>query len=114
MRYLNIGLALIFFGFAALQINDPDPLYWISVYAATGLVALGRNFSVPERFWTAVVLGAVIAGMLIALPGIFDYLRSGNYASITAEMRTASYVEPAREFLGLFMAMLCLLYCLRR
>ena len=40
MRNLNYVLAVVFFAMAGLQFNDPDPIYWVTVYGGTALIAL--------------------------------------------------------------------------
>ncbi|MDH4126967.1 MAG: transmembrane 220 family protein [Gammaproteobacteria bacterium] len=114
MRILHFVFALIFLTFAGIQFNDPDPLYWVTVYAATGLIAVARGFGRSSSICTAIATGLVVAGLLIAFPSLIDYLQSGDFVSITGDMRSASYVEPAREFVGLLLAFGLLLYYLRR
>lgn len=108
MKYLQFALGLLFFWAAVVQFNDPDPLYWIVTYTAVAAIAIGKGFGFCNRTCAVLVLGNVLAGMLVALPGFFDYLFSGNFGSLTGDMREAGYVEPAREFLGLFIA-ICVL-----
>lgn len=71
----RILLALLFLYAAALQLNDPDPLYWIAVYLGTALVPIAQSFGRHSKFWTAVLLGGVLAGLVISLPGFLAYLR---------------------------------------
>ncbi len=101
---------LMFIWMAALQLNDPDPLYWFLVYAAVAVVAaaavLGRRL---PRF-ALVTLGAVIAGLLIAAPGFVDYLQAGDWGSIAEHMNDEEpYIEQGREFVGLLIAAAALL-----
>ena len=61
-----------------------------------------------------VTLGGVVAGLLIAEPGFWEYLRSGDWASLGGEMRgDKPYIESGREFIGLVIAGAALL-ALRR
>jgi hypothetical protein len=41
VKVLHYVLAALFLYIAALQFNDPDPLYWIIVYVGTAAVELG-------------------------------------------------------------------------
>ncbi len=113
MRYANLFIAVLLLLIAALQWNDPDPLYWIAVYAGGGAVAIGRAMGRYSGFWTALLTGAVLAGLVIALPGTWQYLVSGNYGSILGDMRPDNYVEPAREFFGLLLLLGVLVYYVR-
>jgi len=109
MRWIDLFVALAFLLMAAVQINDPDPAYWILVYGATAL--LGRFTCVG----TAMAIGAAGVGLLDALPGFVQYFLSGDPESLTGAMLAEKpWVEPAREFLGLAMALAALLWYLNR
>jgi len=100
---------------AAIQFNDPDPIYWVAVYAGTAAVIAGRGFNYFSRFWAAVVIGGVIAGMLVTIGGFAGYIRSGDFGSIFGDMLASKpYVEESREFLGLLLALTALTWCYRR
>ena len=114
MRIVHFLLGALFILFATLQFNDPDPLYWVAVYSGTALVTLGKGLGRSSEFFTAVMIGAVAAGMMITTPGFADYVSSGNFNSIFGDMREFEYVEPTREFLGLSLALSLLLYYARR
>ena len=63
---------------------------------------LADRFS-PRKLIT---IGMIASGMIYAAPGFLDYLQAGNFSSITASMDgSLTYVEPAREFLGLLIAL---------
>ena len=102
MRQLPwLVLALLFLVSAALQYNDPDPLYWTVAYGAAALAcgrfALGRG---PRTLvWLA--LGVTLAGVLSTAPGFFAWIGSGQ--SLTGDM-SQPFVEQAREFIGIGVA----------
>jgi hypothetical protein len=50
-------------------------------------------------------MGAIAAGIIASAPGFGHYLLSGIPGSILGDMCEGAYVEEAREFLGLTMAM---------
>lgn len=109
VRFVLGGLAFLA---AFIQWNDPDPIYWIAVYAATGVVVVSQAFGRLNRFWVTLVIGAVMGGLLMTLGGLVDYLRSGDWGSITGEMTASKpYVEEAREFGGLALSLLLLTWC---
>lgn len=105
LKILRYCLAAAMAAFALLQLNDPDPLVWVLAY---GLVA----FCVvcpPESGWSVrcawLAGGVLLALALAALPGFVDYVLSGDFGSIAAEMGPEQpHVEPAREFLGVLIA----------
>lgn len=113
MRPLKFLLAIFFLAMAALQFNDPDPAYWIAVYGGTAAVSLAAALGFHRRFWTALTIGGVLAGLLIAAPGTLDYLSSGNPGSIFGQMMDEDYIEPAREFFGLLICLAALVLILR-
>ena len=115
MRIVEMAAAAAFIAMALIQFNDPDPLYWVVVYAATAWIVGANAFGRTNRTVVLIVLGLDFAGLLIAAPGFFDYLRSGDFASIGGDMAgSATYVEASREFLGLAIALAALLYVLSR
>jgi len=111
MRLVHAIVAMVFVFMAAIQLNDPDPAYWIVVYVAVAAVPAARIFGYRLRKVVLIAGGMVLAGFIIALPGAVDYLASGDFASISGKMLGEKpYVESAREFIGLLMAAVCLLY----
>jgi hypothetical protein len=111
----TIIATLIFMWMAALQLNDPDPLYWFVVYAAVAVVAAAAVVGRRLPRFALVTLGAVTAGVLIAAPGFIDYLQSGNWGSIAGHMNDEEpYIEQGREFVGLLIAAAALLLLIRR
>ncbi|MGI9205324.1 MAG: transmembrane 220 family protein [Woeseiaceae bacterium] len=109
MKAIFIILGALFLYMAYIQLNDPDPLYWIAVYVGTAEVALAKALGKSSEFWTTILIGAVAAGLIVAAPGLIDFVAAGDLAMIN-DMANASYVEPAREFGGLLIAFGFLLY----
>ena len=115
MRLIDAGIAVLLLVFAFVQLNDPDPAYWVLVYAGTGAVFLAAVVGRYSYFVASALVGAVLAGMAIALPGFFDYFRSQDASSLVGAMLPEKpWVEPAREFLGLGINLALLLWYLRR
>lgn len=108
MQLWNFGAAALFSVFAALQFNDPDPLYWILVYGGTAMVAFAQGLGRHSRFWTGACVGAVVVGIISTAPGFSDYLTSGDLGSIFSDMARGNYIENSREFLGLALAFILL------
>ncbi|HUU73061.1 MAG TPA: transmembrane 220 family protein [Burkholderiales bacterium] len=107
---LHAVFTLVFVMMAAIQLNDPDPTYWIAVYALVAAIPAARIFGRRLPGISVLTAGMVLAGMLIAGPGFIDFLVSGDYASINDKMSAEKpYVESAREFIGLLMAAVCLI-----
>lgn len=114
-RIFNYAVAAVFFAMAGLQFNDPHPAYWVAAYGGTGLVALARGLRHYSEFWAAIVIGAVIAGMIIALPGVIDFFEHGEFAEIfEPTLSSRATVESARGFGGLLLALIVLTSYMRR
>lgn len=65
----SLVAALLFFFSAALQLNDPDPIQWIAIYAAAGLVSAYAAFrprAYPRGLPAFVGLAALIWAATIA------------------------------------------------
>lgn len=104
MKVLNLGFAGILAIFAALQFNDPDPTYWVTIYGGAALISLGKIRGQFSEFWTAIILGGLVAGLIHATPGFLEYIKAGEFSAITGDMQPGSYIESSREFLGLLFA----------
>lgn len=102
-RIINLLLAVMFFAFAGLQFNDPDPLLWIAIYAAMTVLCALAAF---DKYYFKVML-ILAAGYLIYLvilyPGVVDWLRSPDRSLLFDDIAKMQYpfIEESREFLGL-------------
>ena len=102
-------LSAFFLSMGALQLNDPDPLYWVTVYAMTALIPHGRLVQphYASLFW--ITAGMVFAGLLQSLTGFIDFVAAGDWGLLTAPMTDKlPAIEYAREFLGLLFSVACL------
>jgi hypothetical protein len=105
MNYLLRALAgclfIVLLGFAALQINDPDPVLWTGYYVLCALVPLlviFRRFNYP-LFWLCVAISIGVIG--IYTPGTIEYLRHAAQEPLMQSMNPQKpYIEEAREFIG--------------
>ena len=106
---LSAFLSAFFLGMGALQLNDPDPLYWVTVYAMTALIPHGRLLQphYASLFW--ITVGMVFAGLLQSYSGFIDFVALGDWGLLTAPMTDKlPAIEYAREFLGLLFSVACL------
>jgi len=101
MKVLYLGFAVILTIFAVMQINDPDPVYWVAIYGGAALISFGMIRGLFSEFWTAIILGGLAAGLINAAPGFFEYIKAGDFSAITGNMQPGSFIESSREFLGL-------------
>ncbi len=102
-RIINLLLAVMFFAFAGLQFNDPDPLLWIAIYSAMAVLCALAAF---DKYYFKVML-VLAAGyliyMVILYPGLVDWLRSSDRSLLFDDIAKMQYpfIEESREFLGL-------------
>jgi hypothetical protein len=109
-RLPHLFLALLFFAFALLQINDPDPLLWIGIYLAmTGVCALAA-FNKYDRTVMIVLAVGYLIYMRILFPGAMDWYQSADRSLLFDDIARMqySYIEESREFLGLLICELVL------
>lgn len=110
LKYLHILSALLFITIGLLQLNDPDPIYWVAAYSLVVCVSGANYLGKRSPMLFNITVGMVLAGLLTAAPGALDYLLREDYASIYGQMSTdRPYIESAREFGGLAMAAIYLL-----
>lgn len=110
MQYLAKSCAALFaltlIAFAALQINDPDPIIWVSFYlicAAVPLVVV-LNKWIKSLFWLALLI-CLLEAMLSA-PGAYNYYLHMDQEPLMQSMNPEKpYIEEAREFLGALIAL---------
>lgn len=107
-KIVYLFLALVFAAFAYLNVNDPDPLIWVTAYAATALLFAFAAFGRVDCRIIGYLCLAYFIWMCTMLPGMVDWYHAGM-PSITSEMKaTEPHIEVVREFLGLFIAVLAL------
>ncbi len=111
IKLVNILLFLLFGLFTVFQLNDPDPVHWVLIYGSVAIVCLLSNYvEIPKG-----VIWILFFGLLI-YSGIhfmyfMDWLQTDNKSEIFGEMvYDKAYLEGSREFLGLIIAAISLLF----
>ncbi|MCC7501569.1 MAG: transmembrane 220 family protein [Flavobacteriales bacterium] len=108
-KSLYILMALVFAAFAYLNLNDPDPIFWVAAYGAVAVLFAFAAFGRADRRISGYLALALGMWMLTMVPGMVDWVQLGM-PSITSEMKaTEPHIEVVREFLGLLIAVGCLL-----
>ena len=106
----------MFIAFAALQVNDPDPVLWILIYGIMSVVSVMAIFEYYNR---KLLLGLAVLYsiyMVILFPGVSEWLRQEDKGVLFDEGMKMQYVyiEESREFLGLLICLVVLaLYLFR-
>lgn len=109
-RLLNILFAMIFALFAYWNLNDPDAALWVSAYGVTAILFALAAFGRADRRVSGVLCTALWIWAIIMVPGMLDWI-DADMPSITDEMQaTTPHIEVVREFLGLSIASLALVF----
>jgi len=96
MKLLHLFLALLFFLFAAVQYNDPDPEVWMPIYGVAVVACLSLFFDkAPHRYVFVVMALAYFFASYQQWPPQYEGVFWGEM-----KMRSIN-IELARESLGL-------------
>ena len=112
LKITNGFLAAMFLLFAAVQYNDPDPGLWMLVYGAmcfACVAAIFNRFSFPLM---TVMAGGYLILSALHVDGMLQWLKSPNRKMLFDDVAKMQYpyIEEAREFLGLLICLIALLY----
>lgn len=105
MRVFHFLLGGLFVLFALLQLNDPDPLLWVSIYlvAAVLCVQHGRGKKLIFANWALLLCCVVYALWLFAgKDGVYSWFNEHQAENLVQTMKaTKPWIEQTREFGGL-------------
>jgi len=115
-RIINFLLAAMFLLFAFVQINDPDPVIWILIYGMMAVLCIMAIFSYYPR---PILIGVAVLYTLYAmvyLPGVITWLGTEDKAALFDDVAKMEhvYIEEAREFLGLAICLVVLVFYIIR
>ncbi|MBK8502697.1 MAG: transmembrane 220 family protein [Saprospiraceae bacterium] len=101
---LNLFVIIVFLLFAYWQLNDPDPVRWISIYlgvvVSVGLLMARKYFAILPLIGSIICL----AGLFYLSPDFISWIKEGM-PTITGQMKAESpHIELVREFLGFLIA----------
>lgn len=113
MKTINLILCALFVLFALVQYNDPDPYLWAPIYLFVAAVCGYAAFGKYNRPIT--LIGTVILGIytLTYVPDFIDWIKMGMPNIVETMKAEKPYVELTREFGGLVICMLALLWELK-
>ncbi len=114
-KNINIFLFLLFGLFAFAQLNDPDPIIWVSIYGIVSIISILYNFKKIARLPIFIIslLIFIYAGYHFSF--FIEYLQIENKNELFGEMvYEKPYLEGTREFLGLLIAGAVLLFHLKK
>ncbi len=104
-RFLLLLLGLGMLVFALLQINDPDPLIWVTYYAAIACACTIAAYRPLHRAVFLALAAVTAAGVVLTFPGFIDWFMNRPTSDLWAPMSASRmYIEHSRELLGLLIA----------
>ncbi len=112
MKIFNIILAVVFLAFASLQFNDDpnDIWFWVFIYTGIGIISAFAAFN-RYNMWVIVLGIGIVVFQLFRMFFPFASWISSGMPSITGEMKAISpHVELVREFFGLVVCLIVLIY----
>jgi len=120
-KVINICFSVMFLLFAYLNLNDPDPILWVSLYVLIGLAHLLDFIKIyfPSPYnYTAVWLNFYLfmsLGLLLYacfyFPDLIIWLSASDKIDLMGKMKAEkSYIEGTRELGGLLMASISMGY----
>ncbi|MFZ9982609.1 MAG: transmembrane 220 family protein, partial [Cyclobacteriaceae bacterium] len=103
-----------FLVFAIVQLNDPDPLLWVSLYLLMAGVSAAAFFEKLPNYLIIGLMALCLFMMTGLWSGTMQWFNSPERTLIfddIAKMQNI-YIEEAREFLGLCICLVALTYFL--
>jgi hypothetical protein len=110
MKALYLILAVIFLIFAILQLNDPDPLLWIPIYGYACILFVLAFFGYPAKILTLAGIAGYLTGIVIMIPDLIRWFRMGAPPIAGSMHAETPYIELTREFFGLAICLLAMLF----
>ena len=109
------GISGLFFLFAIVQWNDPDPLIWMIFYGVMSLIYILLAIKNKFAFHLATVMSIIsLVSMGTILPEIFIWIKEGMPSIVQSMKATIPTIEYTREFLGLFLSLLACVWVIRK
>lgn len=91
--------------FAALQLNDPDPVYWGGFYGLCALVPLLAAFRVESRILYTLCMVYGVTALVLTGSGSLEYLGHVDESLLHGMRPDKPYIEETRELLGTLIAL---------
>lgn len=114
-KIINIVLFILFVLFALVQLNDPDPIIWFTIYGIVAFICLIANYKKISKILLWVFIIALVIYSTRHFPYFIDWFKIDHKEELFGEMvYEKPYLEGTREFLGLLIAVSALVYQLKR
>lgn len=107
MKNISLFFSILFIVFAIVQYNNPDPLFWVSLYLLPAIVCFLSYANRPNKMaYIALLIGYATAAIML-FPDRFE--------GIGEQMKADQpWIEEARESLGMGIVAIAMLFELLR
>ncbi|WP_422351565.1 transmembrane 220 family protein [Flagellimonas sp.] len=110
-KIFNLFLFVLFTAFAYVQLNDKDGVLWFSIYGVVALVHLYVVFKTLNRSILLLFMIGLAIYSAVHIPYFVDWIQVQNKSELFGEMvYEKPYLEGTREFLGLVIALVSIVY----
>ncbi|WP_431121018.1 transmembrane 220 family protein [Flagellimonas flava] len=110
-KIFNLVLFVLFAAFAYVQLNDKDGMLWFSIYGVVALVHLYIVFKTINRIILLLMMIGLAIYSAVHIPYFVDWIQVQNKSELFGEMvYEKPYLEGTREFLGLVIALVSMVY----
>lgn len=114
-KLINYIICAIFFLFAYVQLNDPDPYVWVMVYGLVAILFGVSNFINLPKIMIQLIIVAMVLFALYHVEYFYKWLLSDDKSELFGDMVYAKpYIEGTREFMGLLIAIVAMIYLMKR
>lgn len=110
MKTFNMIFTFVFFSFALLQYNDPDPYLWIPIYIISASICfmnLKNNFRASIHY--LLILFCLLYALILFFDrdGVISWYTEHDRENLVQSMKaTKPWIEETREFGGLLIIVL--------
>ncbi len=105
-------LGVLFVLFAYFQWNDPDSLKWIVYYLMIAALFFASLAKKNKFLYIYAILTLSLIWMITLLPTAIEWFNDGMPTIVESMKASDPYIELVREFLGLVISIIALLYLL--
>jgi hypothetical protein len=110
MKVLNIILCLLFILFLGWQWNDPDPYLWMPIYGFVACVCGMAAWGKYNKSLILIGLSILTIYTLTYIPAFIDWINMGMPNLVETMKADKLYIELTREFGGLVICVIALLF----
>ncbi len=108
LRFVHLFFVALLVSVAWLQFNDPDPLFWVSLYLLSAAAPLLHFLNKPlpgHLYILGMAAGFCLAGFAMVFSGATNYLDHLDESLIQDMSPYKPYIEESRELLGTLIAL---------